>query len=216
MKRIIASILLFSIMLSLSGCSISFDKDAAVDYVKGEISDAVDEAIDDAKNQVSNAIADAIEDVKEELSSIGDSISQKWNDAKKVYTIRYVVTDEVTNAPDTQTVSRIAICSFISKKIPIKTGYRFIGWATSQNATEAAYSPGQIWNAKKSEVLYAIWEECTHKNAKDELYGLNLDTDGEAHCQECHGILPPGLYYFSDYLKVTLPKSNIILLGICL
>lgn len=68
MKRIIAIILVLSTILSLSGCSVSFDKDAAVDYVKGEISDAVDEAVDDAKNQASEAIDNAIEDGKEELS----------------------------------------------------------------------------------------------------------------------------------------------------
>ena len=69
MKRIIAVILVLSTILSLSGCSISFDKDAAVDYVKGEISDAVDDALKDAEKQASEAIDNAIEDAKEDLTN---------------------------------------------------------------------------------------------------------------------------------------------------
>lgn len=74
MKRHIAWILVFSIMFSLSGCSINTD--ALVDELKSEVAELFNSAVDEAKNQASEAIDNAIEDAKAE-------VSDKIEDAKE-------------------------------------------------------------------------------------------------------------------------------------
>lgn len=121
MKRILSVALIFSMLLSLVGCTVSFNEDALADYVEGEISGAVDGAIDQTKTGISN-----------------------WWDG-------------------------------VWSKICF--------WKTSPNEDEV----------------------CTHINSDGELYGLNLEVEGEAHCKQCGAELTPGLYFFSDYLKASQP-----------
>ena len=121
MKRILAVTLVFSMLLSLVGCTVSIDKDALVDYVEGEVSGVVDGAIDQTKTGISNW---------------WDGV---WN----------------------------KICF----------------WKTSPN----------------------IDEVCTHINSDGELYGLNLEVDGEARCKQCDEELTFDFYFFSDYLKASQP-----------
>lgn len=46
----------------------------------------------------------------------------------------------------------------LSSTSPTRTGYTFLGWATSSSASTAAYSPGQnIGTRTSSLVLYAVW-----------------------------------------------------------
>lgn len=207
MKKCISILLTITLVVSLAGCYVNTTgmKDAASEAADELVDDAVDYVEEEIDNAITDFKMDLINKFNDEVNTLKKKINQTKNNIMKVYTIHYIATD-ATNVPAVQSISRIALFSKISNQIPVKEGYRFLGWGTSTDSEEVVYSPGQEWNAKKSEVLYAIWEECTHKKSENNLYGLNLDTDGEAHCQECHGILPPGLYYFSDYLKATLPK----------
>lgn len=42
--------------------------------------------------------------------------------------------------------------------VPNRTGYSFLGWATSSTATSASYQPGDTYTANSDVTLYAVWE----------------------------------------------------------
>lgn len=46
--------------------------------------------------------------------------------------------------------------------IPVRTGYDFLGWATSSTATEAEYASGAPYTTDASVTLYAVWELQTY------------------------------------------------------
>lgn len=74
------------------------------------------------------------------------------------------------NAPSSQTrssTSSYGSATFtISRTEPTRDGYDFKGWATSKNATSAAYQPGSTISVgyNSSETLYAVWEKSKPKD----------------------------------------------------
>ena len=57
--------------------------------------------------------------------------------------------------------------------------YKFLGWATTRNATTAEYTPGQWLSVSSDTTLYAVWE----RNDKDVMYfvlmpGIDAPSDG--------------------------------------
>lgn len=54
----------------------------------------------------------------------------------------------------------------LSSTAPTKSGYKFIGWATSSTATTAAYAAGGSYTSNSAVTLYAVWSAnatCTIK-----------------------------------------------------
>lgn len=49
----------------------------------------------------------------------------------------------------------------LSATIPTRSGYTFLGWATSPTATAAAYTVGGTFTANANTVLYAVWSKNT-------------------------------------------------------
>ena len=49
----------------------------------------------------------------------------------------------------------------LSKDIPERNGYIFLGWADTPNATVEQYQPKASFNLKSDTVLYAVWEKKT-------------------------------------------------------
>lgn len=45
----------------------------------------------------------------------------------------------------------------LSETVPTRTGYRFLGWSESQNATTAEYQPGDDFTGNRDTVFYAVW-----------------------------------------------------------
>lgn len=209
MKRYIAIILIFSLMLSITGCYGTLDTEELTNHVKDEISDALDEAWENAKQEIKDSIKEKWDEL---VKAVGDGFADLWDaitfwdsDEDKVkYTIQYIALG-ATDVPDDQV---LAEGQKITKKIPVKEGYIFLGWSLAEDAVEASYKPRQKWDMPQSATLYAVWTECTHKNDKNELYGLNLETEGEVRCAQCSSILSPGIYFFSDYLKATQLFGN--------
>lgn len=80
-------------------------------------------------------------------------------DESKEWTIHYVA-DGATNVPDEQTITKWTLFPKVSKEIPQKKGYRFLGWRTGNDTLDVTYEPGQRWDAQQSETLYAVWVEC--------------------------------------------------------
>ena len=46
----------------------------------------------------------------------------------------------------------------ISKTVPTREGYKFIGWAKDKSAVIAAYMPNDLYSENQNIVLYAVWE----------------------------------------------------------
>lgn len=82
------------------------------------------------------------------------SISYELLDAE--YTITYDANGG-SGAPDSQ-IKTDGKALTLSSDVPVKTGYKFLGWATSYAATEAEYSAGSAFEIDADTTLYAVWE----------------------------------------------------------
>ena len=58
----------------------------------------------------------------------------------------------------------------LSSTVPTRTGYNFLGWATSSTATAAEYKAGASYTADQSVTLYAVWKLKT--------YSVTFDANG--------------------------------------
>ena len=47
----------------------------------------------------------------------------------------------------------------LSSTVPTRTGYTFLGWATSADADAAEYQPGDSYTDDADVTLYAVWQE---------------------------------------------------------
>lgn len=87
----------------------------------------------------------------------------------------------------------------ISNSLPYRSGYSFIGWATSPDATTAQYHPGDTYTLTEHTLLFAVWEK---------LYTLTYDANGGS------GI--PSSQTGNGYVRIpnTVPsRSNYTFLG---
>ncbi len=73
------------------------------------------------------------------------------------YTVTYDANGG-TGAPSSQTKNH-GVNLTLSSTRPIRTGYTFLGWATSSTATSADYQPGASFTTNANVVLYAVWEK---------------------------------------------------------
>lgn len=71
-----------------------------------------------------------------------------------------------SGAPNNQTATIYnATTSYkftISSTVPTRTGYNFLGWATSNTATSASYSAGGNITISSNATLYAVWQRKTY------------------------------------------------------
>ena len=101
-----------------------------------------------------------------------------------VYTVTYNANGG-TGAPNDQTYD-CGKSVTLSEVIPERTGYMFLGWATSQSATTASFHAGETCLKSGSVTLYAVWERIVIKDIKIETFptklsyckGQKLDTAG--------------------------------------
>ena len=102
----------------------------------------------------------------------------------KTYTISYNANGG-SGAPSSQTKT-YGVDLTLSSTIPTRTGYNFLGWATSSTATSATYSAGGTYTANASATLYAVWKIKTYTisynanggsgapSAQTKTYGVDL------------------------------------------
>ena len=83
--------------------------------------------------------------------------------APATYTVSYDANGG-SGAPGSQTKTQDATLTLSSTK-PTRSGYTFLGWATSASATSATYKPGGSYTANASVTLYAVWS-CNHASTK--------------------------------------------------
>lgn len=64
----------------------------------------------------------------------------------------------------------------LSQKKPVRTGYKFRGWATSAKSSKRAYKPGGVYKKNRKITLYAIWSPLkgTFKVKVTKKGGLNV------------------------------------------
>jgi uncharacterized repeat protein (TIGR02543 family) len=63
-----------------------------------------------------------------------------------------------TNVPSPQTKS-YGINLKITTTVPIRSGYRFLGWSTSSTSKTPTYLSGSDFTSNADTVLYAVWEQ---------------------------------------------------------
>ena len=78
---------------------------------------------------------------------------------KPTYTVTYNANGG-TGAPGNQTKTYGQTLA-LSKTVPTRMGYTFLGWSTSSTATSAAYQAGANYTANNGTTLYAVWEKNT-------------------------------------------------------
>ena len=81
----------------------------------------------------------------------------KWK--VNTYTITYNANGG-TGVPSSQTKTYGKSLTLSSTK-PTRTGYTFLGWATSSSATKATYTAGGKYTANSDATLYAVWKDTT-------------------------------------------------------
>jgi len=110
----------------------------------------------------------------------------------KTYNVTY---DSVggENAPEAQ-VKYYFENLVLSETVPEKTGYDFLGWATSENG-EPEYQPGAEYTVNEDVTLYAVWKLKT--------YNVTYDTVGGENAPEAQV-----KYYFENLvLSETVPEK---------
>lgn len=71
----------------------------------------------------------------------------------------------------------------LSTDKPMRTGYDFLGWAGTADATSAVYQPGEEIEIGKSKIVYAVWTQPSDNDEKEEEIpvpdsGATNDSDG--------------------------------------
>ena len=91
-----------------------------------------------------------------------NTIYAVWENPDMVSVIYHPNGTEVSNMPADQTgiPSDSLYDTFLSKTVPYREGYEFLGWSESASATEATYQPNaNLGQIKRDYELYAVWQE---------------------------------------------------------
>ena len=117
-------------------------------------------------------------------------------DNPDTYTVTYNANGGKTDIPAQTKFGGTDI--ILTDAVPTYTGYIFAGWALSANATTAQYQPGETYSADADAVLYAVWQQCTHKSSAQVQVGTKLLHPHNIilRCNECK------LEYDSDVATV--------------
>lgn len=114
------------------------------------------------------------------------------------YTVSYNANGG-TGAPSSQT-KYYGKTLYLSSSKPTRTGYDFLGWATT-SAGSAAYQPGAAYTANASATLYAVWRANTYTvtynanggsgapNSQTKTHGVTLKLSNDIPSREFHNFL---------------------------
>lgn len=94
----------------------------------------------------------------------------------------YPNSDSVTNMPEAQTKIYQSDLT-LSNTVPVRTGYRFRGWATSEdnaNAGTVAYASGATYTEEKTLNLYAVWSVAYDEPDITNITVTRCDEEGNA------------------------------------
>ena len=100
----------------------------------------------------------------------------------------------------------------LSTAKPSRSGYTFLGWATSASATAAQYQPGADFSLTKNTTLYAVWKGSGSDNIYnlgEETYSFSNYSDLDSMGGHCFGMSITSAGYYTG----SLDKSIIGLTG---
>lgn len=86
-----------------------------------------------------------------------DSVDISVNVTSKAYVVQYDANGG-SGAPSKCMKVHIQAMP-LSTTVPTRSGYTFLGWATSKNATSAEYQPGDDFSINADTTLYAVWKQ---------------------------------------------------------
>ncbi len=95
----------------------------------------------------------------------------------RVYTVSYNA-NRGSGAPDSQTKDFDKAIT-LKTDMPARSGYTFLGWATSSTATSAEYQPGDTFNLNSDTTLYAVWQSDIPELTVDSANSAVISTGGE-------------------------------------
>ena len=99
-------------------------------------------------------------DVAGNLSGWSSTFNIKY---VKTYTVSYNANGG-TGAPSKQQ-KKEGVALTLSTTKPTRSGYTFLGWATSSSASAARYGPGGLYTTNSDTTLYAVWQQLDSINA---------------------------------------------------
>ena len=79
-------------------------------------------------------------------------------------------------APASQTATAGQSITISSAK-PTRSGYSFLGWATSQDATKSQYAPGSKYTGSTNVTLYAVWQKNTPVDPQPTIQTITITYD---------------------------------------
>lgn len=138
----------------------------------------------------------------------GDSSSDEseWNDnTETTYTITFNANDGSANsATTTQTFTVSSSASSASVTLNENTftrsGYKFLGWATSASSTSATYTDKQTVSLSYSRTLYAVWEiDSSASSSDDSSYTVTLAANDGSGSTKPVSVAKNQYIYFSSY-----------------
>lgn len=89
-------------------------------------------------------------------ANTGRTLYAIWeSNAPKTYTVTYNANGGI-GAPSSQTKTHNVTLK-LSTTEPTRSGYTFVGWATSSSATSATYTAGANYTSNAPITLYAVW-----------------------------------------------------------
>ncbi len=103
----------------------------------------------------------------------------------------------------------VVTASSVSKKIPTnkptRTGYKFLGWATSSSAKKATYAPGDTIKVNKTITLYAVWEKKTTKTETKNEYRVHFNKNTN---DSVSGMPSPMSVVTASYVNKKIPTNK--------
>ena len=110
---------------------------------------------------------------------------EEWEYADRFFYLAYDLNGG-TDGPEGQW----AFDNVISDTVPSRSGYRFLGWATAADATEAEYQPGDGIDIESDLTLFALWEGTgDHSDSSDTPVNPPAqNTNGCEWCGKDHSI----------------------------
>lgn len=87
------------------------------------------------------------------------TLSASW--AKVTYTISYNGNGNTGGTVPSNQTKEYGTALTLSSSVPTRTNYTFLGWSTSNTATEATYQAGGTYTANAGATLYAVWQLAT-------------------------------------------------------
>ncbi len=120
------------------------------------------------------------------------------------YTVTYDANGG-TGAPSAQ-IKTYGQPLILSSKVPVRSGYTFLGWSESNTATDAVYQAGGEYIENSNAVLYAIWEKDKSENKVQVTY----DANGGSNAPEPQTKEPDAVLTLSDQKPI---RSGYTFLG---